>query len=76
MVCSQGKATPKEMLKYIQSVPKESVVDVEGEVVAAPAPITATSQQVLFAFPWFCGFSAFPRFCWPCMFVGYPTRVM
>jgi hypothetical protein len=45
-VCIQGKATPKEMIRYIESVPKESVVDVEAEVVAAPAPITATSQQV------------------------------
>jgi len=44
-VCFPTKTTPKEMIKYIESVPKESVVDVEAEVVAAPAPITSTSQQ-------------------------------
>lgn len=46
-VCIQSKETPKEMVRFIESVPKESVVDIEAQVVAAPAPITSTSQQVL-----------------------------
>ena len=45
-VCIPSKTVPKDMAKYIEGVPKESIVDVEGEVVAAPAPILSTSQQV------------------------------
>lgn len=35
------------LAKFVESTPKDSVVDVTATVVAAPSPIVSTSQQVL-----------------------------
>jgi len=35
----------KQMVKFITNIPKESIVDVEGIVVAPEAPVTAASQK-------------------------------
>lgn len=42
----KGEATPKEMIKYMQAVPPESIVDITGKVVKPEKPIESCSQQV------------------------------
>jgi len=41
----KSDSIPKEMVKFVDSVSKESVVDILGVVTKAPEPITAATQQ-------------------------------
>lgn len=41
----KGEATPKEMIKYLQGVPPESIVDLVGKAVKPEKPIESCSQQ-------------------------------
>lgn len=45
VLAAKSDAIPKEMIKYIQHVPRESVVDVIGEVTAAKEEIIACTQK-------------------------------
>ena len=42
----KGENTPKEMIKYLQGIPPESIVDITGKVVKPEKPIESCSQQV------------------------------
>ena len=44
-VAAKSDAVPKEMLKFITQVPKESVVDIEGEITAAKEDIHGCTQK-------------------------------
>ena len=46
-VLFQGKDTPKEMIKYVSGISRESVVDVSATVSAVPEPIAACSIKSL-----------------------------
>ncbi|CAF1449525.1 unnamed protein product, partial [Didymodactylos carnosus] len=37
----------KQMVKFVSSIPKESIIDVEGEVSLAPSPINSCSQKTV-----------------------------
>lgn len=41
----KSEKTPKEMIKYIETVPKESVVDVVGEITASKEEIHSCTQK-------------------------------
>jgi nondiscriminating aspartyl-tRNA synthetase len=46
-IAAKSDAIPKEMIKYIESVPRESVVDIEGEVTAAKEEVHGTTQKTI-----------------------------
>lgn len=46
-IAFQGKDIPKEMIKYIEGIPRESIVDVTGTLTKPPAPIEGASLSGL-----------------------------
>jgi len=45
VVVAKSKTIPKQALSFIASISKESIVDVEGQVTAAPEKIESTTQH-------------------------------
>lgn len=45
VMASKDKPNSKEMVAYASKIPKESVVDIFGEITKAPQPITSASQS-------------------------------
>ena len=42
----KGEATPKEMIKYMQAVPPESIADITGKVAKPKKAMESCSQQL------------------------------
>ena len=42
---SKGGSVSKTMTKYVQQIPKESIVDITAKVAAAPSPIEQCTQK-------------------------------
>lgn len=45
-VAFKSDSIPKQMIKYMESIPAESIVDITGKVVKPQKPIESCSQQV------------------------------
>jgi len=41
----QGEGLSKAMVKYVTAIPRESIIDIRGKVVAAPSPIDSATQK-------------------------------
>lgn len=44
-IAVKSETVPKEMIKYIEGVPRESVVDIEGEVTAPKEEVHGCTQK-------------------------------
>jgi aspartyl-tRNA synthetase len=46
-VCFENKDIPKEMIKYIDNIPAESVVDVKGIITVPEQPVESATQKMV-----------------------------
>ena len=48
---AKGEQVSKQMIKFVKSIPNESIVEIVGTVQAAPKPIDSCTQTEIEIFP-------------------------